>query len=64
VGEGVGEVDGDAASEGVADEAESIVAGPGERAGGEGQQDLCGVETNIVGEVADAVREAAAEEIL
>lgn len=53
--EGVGEVDGDAAAEGVADKAEGVVARPGEGAGGEREEDLGGVEALVVGEVADAV---------
>lgn len=62
--EGAGEVHSYAAAHGVADEAEGVGAGPGERGGGEGEEGLADVEAGVVGEIADAVRETSAEEIL
>lgn len=63
MGEGGCEVDGYAAAEGVADEIEGGGTGPGERGRGEGEEDLRGVKAGVVREVANAVGEAAAEEV-
>jgi hypothetical protein len=58
----VGQVNGDAATKGVPDNTETgIFAGPGERARGEHKEDLREVEAFIIGEVAYAIRKAAAE---
>lgn len=57
----------DAATERIAHEAEATVrtaAGPGERGGGQGDEDLGGVQAVVVLEVGDAVAVAAAPKVL
>lgn len=58
-----GERGGEGTAEGVAYQVEGVVACPGQRGGGEGEEDVGGVEAIIVGQVADAIRETPAEEV-
>jgi len=55
-----GEGCGDAAAQGVAEEGE---VGPGVGGGGEGEEDLGGVEAGVVGEIEGGGGVAAAEEV-
>jgi len=61
--QGGGQVDGDAAAHAVADDVAGVGAGPGQRRRGHGQERLGRVEAGVVRQVADTVREAAAEKV-
>lgn len=58
-----GEGGGQGAAEGEANEVEGLVAGPGERGGQEGEEELARVETVVVGEVRWRIGVSAAEEV-
>jgi hypothetical protein len=63
VREGIGKVNSDTATKRVADKSEAIIASPGELARGKNEENLCGVEPRVVGEIAYTVAEASAKEV-